>query len=574
MRSKKGKNNNRISRRIKFISVLYIFIIIIFVARTGYLQILKGEKYKEKMLSQSYKSIKISSRRGVIVDRNGNLMALSLKVPSVYIRPPEIQSPEKTAKKISSILEIPYDDVLSKIRAKSPFVWVKRWITPWEAEKILSSGIKGVYIHEEYKRHYPNKELAAPVLGFVGVDGDGLAGLEKYYDEYLKGENVEILVEMDGKRNFIYIEPTEKASEIKMVLTIERDFQYEVEKVLRGAVEEYRAKSGIGVFMDPKTGEILAMASYPAFNPNVFNKYPTDSYRNRAVTDIFEPGSTFKVFTLSAAIEEGVVKLSDRMFCENGSMVVDNSLISDYQPFGWLTVKDAIVYSSNICSAKIGWKLGANLLGHYIYEFGFGRKTGIDFPGESAGIIKDFLKWVPVELSTISFGQGIGVTAIQMLVAFSSIVNEGYTVKPFLVSSIIKNGKEVYRATPTFLRRVISKETAEKVKEIMVEVVERGTGKAASVNGYFVGGKTGTSQKYDEKIGGYSRSRYISSFLGFVPLKDTKIIGIVVIDEPQGEIYASKVAVPAFGRIISRAMSFYRIPYEREIKKAEAINEN
>jgi cell division protein FtsI (penicillin-binding protein 3) len=567
------RKRNHFSGRIKIVSIVYIWITMVFLGRVGYLQILKGDKYREKMLSQSQQRIKISSRRGVIVDRNGNLMALSLKVPSVYARPQEIHDPVNASRKISSILDISYDEILSKIRTRSPFVWIKRWVTPWEADRILSSGVKGFYIHYEYKRHYPNKELAAPVLGFVGVDGEGLTGLEKYYDEYLKGEELEVRVEIDGKGNFIYIEPPEKTGEIKMVLTIDRDFQDEVEKVLSDTVEEYRARSGVAIFMNPKTGEVLAMASYPTFNPNVFTRYPSDTYRNRTVTDVFEPGSTFKVFTLAAGLEEGIVKLSDRIFCENGSMVVDDRVIADYKPFGLLTVKDVIVYSSNIGTAKIGWKIGANTLGHYISEFGFGRKTGIDFPGESPGIVKNFLKWVPVELTTISFGQGIGVTAIQMLVAFSSIVNEGYTVKPFLVSSVIKNGVEIYKATPTFLRRVISSETAEKVKEVMVEVVERGTGKAASVNGYYVGGKTGTSQKYDEEEGRYSRTKYISSFLGFAPFRDTRVIGIVVIDEPQGEIYASKIAVPAFGKIISRAMSLYRIPYEREIEKAEVINE-
>jgi len=567
MRSKKKKTS--FSRRIKFISILYLCGLIFFAGRAGYLQILEGNKYKEKMLSQSRQRVKISSKRGVIVDRKGHLMAVSLKVPSVYARPQEIENPVAAAEKLSAILDLPYQDVLSKLKMKTPFVWVKRWLTPWEAETIASSGIKGVYIHSEYKRHYPNKELAAPVLGFVGVDGEGLTGLEKYYDNYLRGENLEVLVEKDGKGNFIYIDPPDSSSEIKMVLTIDRDFQYEVEKVLRETMEEYRAKAGMAVFMDPRTGEILAMASYPTFNPNVFTRYSKDTYRNRTVTDIFEPGSTFKVFTLAAGLEEKVINLSDQIFCENGSMSIHDTTIADYRPFGWLTVKDVIVYSSNIGAAKMGWKIGTTVLGHYISEFGFGKKTGIDFPGESPGLVKDFLKWVPVELSTISFGQGIGVTAIQMLVGFSSIVNEGYTVKPFLVSSVIKNGVEVYKATPTFLRRVISKETAEKVKRVLVEVVERGTGTAASVNGYFVGGKTGTSQKFDEEEGRYSKNKYISSFIGFAPFRDTKIIGILVIDEPRGEIYASKIAVPAFGKIISRAMSLYRIPYEREIKKAE-----
>jgi cell division protein FtsI (penicillin-binding protein 3) len=567
MRSKKRKNP--FSVRTKLVSLFYLSLLVFFAGRAGYLQLLQGNKYKQKMLSQSRERVRISSKRGVIVDRNGNLMAVSLKVPSVYARPQEIDDPVRAAKKISSILDIPYEDILSKLRMKTPFVWVKRWVTPWEAEQIISSGIKGFYIHYEYKRHYPNKELAAPVLGFVGVDGDGLTGLEKYYDNYLKGENLEVIVEKDGKGNFIYIDPPESGAEIKMVLTIDRDFQYEVEKVLKETIEEYRAKAGMAIFMDPKAGEVLAMASYPSFNPNVFTRYSKDTYRNRTVTDIFEPGSTFKVFTLAAGLEEKIINLSDQIFCENGSMFIDDRKIADYKPFGWLTVKDVIVYSSNIGAAKIGWKVGANILGHYISEFGFGKKTGIDFPGESPGLVKDFLKWVPVELSTISFGQGIGVTAIQMLVGFSSIVNEGYTVRPFLVSSIIKNGVEVYRATPTFLRRVISKETAEKVKRVLVEVVERGTGRAASVNGYFVGGKTGTSQKFDEEEGRYSKNKYISSFLGFAPFRDTKVIGIVVIDEPQGEIYASKIAVPAFGKIISRAMALYQIPYEREIRKAE-----
>lgn len=567
------KKRNHLHRGIKFVSILYIWLILIFAGRAGYLQIIESDKYREKMLSQSRMMIKISSNRGVIVDRNGNLMAISLPVPSIYARPYEIDDSQTDLKKVSSILDISYPDLMRKIKTKSPFVWIKRWANPWEAEELISSRIKGFYVRYEYKRYYPNKELAAPVLGFVGVDGEGLAGLEKYYDEYLKGEKTGFLVERDGKGNFISIDPQDRASEIKMILTIDRDTQDEVEKVLGETIEEYRAKSGVAIFMNPKTGEVLAMASYPTFNPNVFTKYPSDSYRNRAVTDIFEPGSTFKMFTLASALEEGIIRLSDRIFCENGNMVVDDRVLTDYKPFGWLTVEDVIVHSSNIGAAKIGWKLGANTLGHYISEFGFGRKTGIDFPGESPGIVKDFLKWVPVELSTISFGQGIGVTAVQMLVAFSSIVNEGYTVKPFLVSSITKNGVEIYRANPTFLRKVISKEVAEKVKDVMVEVVERGTGGSASVIGYYVGGKTGTSQKFDDVAKRYSREKYISSFLGFAPLKDTKFIGIVVVDEPQGEIYASKVAVPAFGRIISKIMSKYSVPYEREIRKAEARDE-
>lgn len=572
MRNKKRDRVLMIGR-MRFIALLYIWGIIFLLGKAAYLQIFKGGEYREKVFSQVRGTIKLSPRRGIIVDRYGNLLATSLKVPSVYARPQEIENAREVARYISSILALPEEKVMRRLTLRTPFVWIKRWITPWEAEKLLSSGIKGIYLQWEYKRHYPNKEVGANLIGFVGVDGEGLAGLEMLYDRYLRGEGGELTVERDGRGRIVYIASEEPPSDIRMTLTIDRDIQYEVERILLETVEEYNARSGFAVFMNPKTGEVLAMASVPGFNPNVFEKYNADSYRNRAVTDIFEPGSTFKVFTLAAALEENLIFLDERIFCENGSMRVDDRVITDYRPFGWLTVRDVIVFSSNIGAAKIGWKVGASRLGHYIREFGFGRKTGIDFPGESPGMVKDPLRWVPVELATISFGQGIGVTGIQMLVAFSSVVNEGYLVKPFLVSSIIKGGKEVYRAEPTFLRRVISKEVAERLKEIMVEVVERGTGRLASVSGYYTGGKTGTSQKFDPEAGRYSREKYISSFMGFAPLHDTQVIGIVVVEEPRGEIYASRVAVPAFGRMMRMILSRLRLPYEREIQKAFIDNE-
>lgn len=567
-RRRRRADQGVVRMRIIFVESILIIAMCVLAGRSAQLQILKGNYYKKKVDSQINRVVKLTARRGEIVDRNGNVMAISLKSPSVYAIPKSIANKERVARTLASILNEDYKRVFDKINSQSAFVWVKRWVTPEQMEKVKSNfPPREVDIAMEYKRYYPNREVAAHILGFAGVDRDGLEGVEREYNNFLLPGDAVIEEKRDGKGRTIWLS-TYREEDIQLVLTIDRDVQAEVERILERYVKNYGAKGGMAGFMNAKTGEVIAMAVYPYFNPNTFWEYSHEVIRNKFITDVYEPGSTFKVFLMSVALEEGTVSEDDEFYCENGRYSIFGKEIGDYKKFDYLTAKDIIVFSSNIGAVKIAEKLDKNVFYEYIRKFGFGSRTGIDLPGESGGLLKPLRVLTPFEYRTIAFGQGIGVTGIQMLTAFASVVNGGYLLKPYLVSSIRKNGKVVYKGRSVYYRKVISSQTSSRMKKILIEVVERGTGSSARIDGYYVGGKTGTSQKIDPITRTYSEDLYVASFIGFAPLS-ADYVGIVIIDEPKAEIYAGKVAAPAFAEMMKFILHRYNVPQERPFEVAK-----
>lgn len=550
------------------------FVIISF--RAYQLQVFQREKLEKLANRQRQKVATLLPRRGIIYDRHGEELAISIDVDSLYCHPDMVKNPGKLVAALSRPLGMSRKEMLKKVTSSKSFVWLKRRLSPDVSARIRKLDLKEIGIIQERRRYYPNMELAGHVLGFVGLDSQGLEGLELKYDDFLKGKAEEIVMERDalGRTLHVRVDPFHKGTEgHNLILTIDRSIQYITEQALERAVNRADARGGIGIVMDPNTGEVLAMANSPSFNPNTFWNFRPYQWRNRAVTDAFEPGSTFKVFLAAAALEEGIVQPGTLIFCENGSMELAGNTIKDHNKYGWLPLKGIIRVSSNIGATKIGMQLGAEKFYQYIRNFGFGRKGGINLPGETLGLVRDYRRWVPINLANISFGQGISASAIQLITAFSSIANGGHLMVPYMVKEITDSkGNLVKKFNPKAIRRVLSAETSRAMKAIMLGVVsQKGTGKEAAINGIAVAGKTGTAQKVDLVRGGYRKGAYISSFIGFVPAHTPKMAILVVIDEPKGMPYGGKIAAPVFREIAENALNRMGIFPEEQMIIAKAL---
>jgi cell division protein FtsI (penicillin-binding protein 3) len=503
-------------------------------------------------------------KRGTIYDRKENELAVSIEVDSVYADPRKVVDVKRTANDFASILKMDREELRQRLKSRRSFEWIQRKISPREASEIKALQLPGICFLKENRRFYPNSQLAAHLIGFVGLDSKGLEGVEFQYDVSLNGKNNVWTTGRDALgREIVMGEPLfEKEDHHKNIfLTLDKHIQHVAEIELSRSVQKWRAKGGTVVAMDPLTGKILAMASYPSFNPNQFIQYPSKLWRNRAISDIFEPGSLFKTFLAAAALEEKVVGPSDSFFCENGSYAVYDRTIHDHSKYGWLTFQQIIKFSSNIGASKVGEKMGKERFYRYICAFGFGEKTRVDLPGEGKGIVHHPRYWAPVALDTISFGQGISVTGIQLVAALSAIANGGFLMKPYVVEKITNEKGEVSQSfQPEVVRRVISEETAKKVTALLKTTTEKGgTGEGAVPTGYEVAGKTGTAQKVEPLLGGYSEDRYTSGFMGFAPAEDSKIVLLVVIDEPRGSSYGGIVAAPVFQAIMEKVLPYLNV---------------
>jgi len=566
----KLKIRYEIIKNIRMVGVLFFILLAIIGARAYTLQIVQSEWLSQKLMDQVTKKELLSSRRGVIYDCNRVELAVSLDVDSLYARPRLMQDKKDAAQKLCSILGIPRDKILGIIQNRQSFVWVKRKITPEQSEKIKDLKISGLGFIKEAQRFYPHKELAGQLLGFVGVDSQGLEGIEREFDKQIKGASGYLLVNRDALGRDLFPEGIKKVDSLRgynLVLTIDKNVQYIVEKELQAAVTAARARSGLAVAMDPRTGEILASAVAPAFNPNQGNSSGS-IWKNRAITDVFEPGSTFKPFVVGSALEEGVVKPADIYDCENGSYPIGGKIIHDAHPHGLLSVTEVIKFSSNIGASKIAQHLGRERFYNYIRKFGFSQETGIELPGEVSGYIPHASQWREINLGTISFGQGVSVTALQMAAAYSAIANGGLLMRPYLVKKIQEDcGTVIQEAGPAIIRRVISEQSARMLREMLKTVTEDGgTGQRARVEGYEVAGKTGTAQKIAANGKGYS-DKCISSFVGFIPAQDPKLTIVVVIDEPQGVTYGGVVAAPAFSKMAQQILCYQRIYPEASFQR-------
>jgi cell division protein FtsI (penicillin-binding protein 3) len=532
-------------------------------ARLVYLQVVRHDDLASRAERQQSRTIESSAKRGDILDRTGRVLAYSVDADSVYVVPTEIGDPDAAARTLCGALDncnaAERQALADRIRRGRAFAYVQRQVTPDEARRVANLKLDGVGFMKENRRFYPNKDLAAHILGYVGIDNTGLNGIEATYDPLIKGRPGTVLIQTDARRQaFSRIERPATAG-ASLELTIDQTLQHIVERELRAGIEENRAAAGTAVVLDPHTGEILALANWPTFNPNAYRDAAEGAQRNRAVQDIYEPGSTFKIVTASAALEEAIVKPDDPIDVSAGRIRFGGRVINDDHREGMLSFADVIVKSSNVGAIKVGLQLGAERLGAYTSRFGFGRRMSPDFPGESAGIVWQPEKLNDSALASISMGYQVGVTPLQMAAAMSSIANGGELVEPRIVRAVI--GEAGRRPVPRkLLRRTISARTSAVLTEIMEQVVERGTGTRALIDGFTVAGKTGTAQKVI--AGRYSRSDYNASFIGFVPSRQPVFAIVVVIDSPHGKnlYYGGTVAAPIWQRIASAGLRLYGIP--------------
>jgi cell division protein FtsI (penicillin-binding protein 3) len=546
--------------RLRIASVAGIFFMLLVAAlgRVFQLGVIEGPSLNDLATRQHGQRLAVLPERGSILDRHGQVLAMSAESAAVYLRPREFPGDKTAVSSLARALDVPSGFVMEKARGSAPFVWLVRDATLEQAAAVTALGIGGVGSEPSRRRMYPRGSLAGQVIGFAGVDAQGLEGVELRYEHALHGPAESLRVQRDARGRRMLLEDAWKQQPrppAHVELTIDATLQQFVEHELEAAVAARQAEAGVAVVMEPTTGEILALANFPHFDPNNLLAATPDQRRNRVISDSYEPGSTFKGILAAAAIEAGAVRPTDRINCAGGSYAVGNRVIHDHEPYGWLTVSDVVKHSSNIGAAKIGERLGSARLGKAIRDFGFGQLTGIDLPGEVAGLLIPDHKWARINLATISFGQGIAVTPLQLLRAYAAIANGGKLMRPFIVRRVVEaDGTVVHENMPQVMGQPISKETAATVTQILRGVVEGGTGKQARVEGVPVAGKTGTAQKVDGKTGHYSARARMSSFIGFVPADQPRFAILVVVDTPRTAVYGGVVAAPVFQRIAEFAV--------------------
>ena len=531
--------------------------------RLAYLQLARHADLRARAERQQTHTIETTPKRGDILDRKGRVLAYSVEADSIYAVPTDIGDPRVTAVDLCRALEDcsarDRQTLEERIRRGRAFVYVRRQVSPDQARRVAALGLDGVGFMKENRRFYPNKELAAHVLGYAGIDNVGLNGLEATYDSLIRGRAGAVLVQTDARRKAFSRVERPSTPGATLELTVDQYLQHVTERELRLGVEENRAAGGTAVIMDPRTGEILALANWPSFNPNAYREARPGAQRNRAVQDLYEPGSTFKVVTASAAFEEHVVEADDPIDVSAGLIRFGRRVINDDHRYGVLSFADVIVKSSNVGAIKVGLKLGPDRLGQYTSRFGFGSRTSPDFPGESPGIVWNPAKLTDSALASVSMGYQVGVTPLQMAAAVSSIANGGELFEPRIVRAVIQD--DTRRPVPhKMVRRTVTAGTAALMTDIMEQVVERGTGTRARVPGFTVAGKTGTAQKV--VAGRYSSSDYNASFVGFAPSRQPEFTIVVVIDSPHGKnsYYGGSVAAPIFQRIAEAGLRHRGVP--------------
>jgi cell division protein FtsI (penicillin-binding protein 3) len=543
--------------------------------RLATLQVLQAAELTVKADRQHQKTVSLEGVRGTIVDRHGKMLAMNLEVPSVFGVPTALDSPAKTARSLSPVLHVRADELERKLRQDRGFVWLARKLDPEQGRRLERMPMEGIGIVLEGRRFYPKGPLLSHVLGFAGMDGDGLEGIERRYESHLHGEKRVTVLQRDALGRTVF--PKELSNEQspapghQLILTIDEVIQYVVEKELEEAVARAEAKSGTMIVLDPSTGALLASAVSPRFDPNAVSALRPDRWRNRALTDAYEPGSTMKAVLAAAAIEERVMKPDTMVFGEQGRMAIGNTMIHDHEKLGWLSFAQVIQKSSNVGAAKAGMALGEQRFYRYLQSFGFGERTEIDLPGEAAGLLKHPRDWGGRTLASVSMGQEIGVTPMQMVSAVAAIANGGVLMRPYVVSEIRDaQGQTLKEVLPHVKRRVISPETARTVTTILEGVVTEGTGGKAAIAGFRVAGKTGTAQKIDSRTGRYSATQFVSSFVGYVPANNPRLAMIVLIDEPRGESWGGTVAAPVFNRVGEQVLNYLGVSSDVSVKLAMA----
>lgn len=562
-----------IRKRVAFLLLFVGLIIFGLGCRLVYIQFFKSSWLAENAIDQRIRDIPVEAKRGIIYDRNGIELAVSVSTESVYAIPAEIRAPDETAAKLAAILNLDEEKLAAKLKRRQAFTWIKRKIDADSAMIIKEMNLPGIGLTQENRRYYPHDSLAAHILGFTGIDSQGLDGVEMTFDSYLKGRSGSIVVEYDARGKEIpyashrFIQPVEGHN---IYLTIDIVIQQIIERDLDKVMKDTQAKAATIIVMKPSTGEILAMANRPNYNPNKFADFPPKLWRNNAVSNAYEPGSTFKVLTTTAALGEKIVKLEDRFF-DPGSIEVQGRTIHCWRHggHGSQSFREVVENSCNTGFVTVGLKIGRDVFYQYLEAFGIGRPTNIDLPGEAKGIVIDKNQVKPINLATMSMGQSIAVTPIQLLTAVSAIANDGIRNRPQILREVRDKAGSVVRAfQPDVVGRVVDVATAKEVQNVLESVVSNGTGKNAYIEGYKIAGKTGTAQKVGD--GGYVPGKYVASFVGFAPADNPQIAMLVVIDEPVGIYYGGQIAAPVFGAAVKDILEYLKVaPRHDEINELE-----
>ena len=563
-------DRSRLERRRLVLGMICFLWFAAVAARLYYFQVIQYGDLWGRAQRQQQRTIEVAPQRGDIYDRQMNPLAMSLGVDSVYAVPSEIKEPRLVADLLAPVLGLDAEDLLGRFQGLRAFCWVKRKVPPAEAARVHDLNLKGIYFQRETKRFYPKGDLAAHAVGYVGLDDKGLGGLEYSLDDAIKGKPGRVMLASDARRRAFHSTEWPGMPGRNVVLTLDEKIQYITEKALERAVDNAHAAGGVAIVQNPGTGEILALANAPTFNPNDFSASSAAARLDRAVGWVYEPGSTFKLVTLSAALEENLTNPQEVINCQNGSIVLAGHTIHDHRPYGDLNVTAVMANSSDVGAIKLGLRLGEDRLYRYIRNFGFGGKADIELPGEERGLLKPPSHWSGISIGEISMGQEVGATPLQMATAFSVVANGGILFEPRIVRDVFL-GAHHDALPPASGRRVISERTAEMMRQILTAVVEHGTGKPAQLSGYTSAGKTGTAQKIDES-GAYSKSHYVASFIGFAPAQRPAVTILVVIDSPVGAYYGTDVAAPVFRSIAEQTLGYLNIPQDNPARWPQSLS--
>ena len=554
--------------KLAFMGVVFALLWLALWTRAGYIQLVQGPRLEQMASRQSQVRELVVGQRGKILDRNGQLLATSVEAKSVGVRPGDVADPDRAVTLLSEVLGMPRGEVSKLVRSNRKFAWVKRQVTDREAATIGQAELPGVQLVSEFTRLYPKGHLAGQLLGFVGVDGEGLEGLERAFEDTLAGGTAEVMAQRDAAGRRLAMNPEGREYDVDgrdLTLTLDAHIQALAEQALAGVVGEYKAHFGLALVVDVPTGEVLALANCPFFNPNAYRTSNALQRRDRVALDILEPGSTMKPLLFAAALQENALKPEEIIDCEMGKYKVGKGVISDHHPYGWLPANQVLRYSSNIGAAKIGQSLGATRYANYLERLGFGRATGAGVPSEASGMLRPVSEWSDFDLAACSFGQGIGVTTLQMAQAYLTLASGG-------VKRPLRLVREAGTSLPTSgnEERIFSPDTTSLVLSMMREVVELdGTGRLARINGLPMAGKTGTAQKA-VKQGGYGE-KYLSSFVGLLPADQPQLLVLVMVDEPEGINAGGKVAAPVVREIAVNTLAYWgKLPEETQLAKADA----
>lgn len=560
-------DRNRTHLRLYLLGGILVFWCLAICLRLVWLQIFQYGQFEQRAQRQQQRTTEVAAKRGIIYDRSGHELAMSISVDSVFAIPTEIHDLGQTVALIAGITKADPRELLARCKAGRTFCWVARKPDAETADRIRALNLRGIYFQKESKRFYPKRDLAAQVLGYVGTDDEGLSGIERAYDDQLRGKPGRLLISVDARKKwFGSVEKQPEPGE-NVVLTVDQQIQYIAERELKAVMQQTHAESGTVIVENPHTGEILALANWPTFNPNLSREITPERLKNHAVSDVYEPGSTFKVVTISAALDENLTRPDEKFDCQMGSIVISGRRIHDWHPFGVMPVSDILAHSSDVGAIKIALRLGDERLYKYIRAFGFGQQTGIELPGETRGMAKPLSRWSKVSIGAISMGQEIGVSPLQLAGMVSIIANDGVWAPARIVAATTQpqSTPQTIAFHPAEERRVVAPLTAVEMKQMMQGVVLHGTGRKAILEGYSSAGKTGTAQKVDPATHTYSRTKYIASFAGFAPVNNPVITVAVILDSPVGGHHGGEVGAPVFTRVAQQVLEYLHTPHDVEL---------